>query len=322
MFYRGKKVLVTGGTGFIGSHFIKGLLKQGARVRGVAHDRSCGTFSGGGDLEWVRADLNCFADCLRAAEGIDCVIHCAGGAGAAAIVKKTDILAGIGLNLNLTVQMLRAALENQVERFLLFGSSTGYPAYEHPVKEEEMFSGPVHPSYMGYGMMRRYLESLAEFCCQSSSLKIAVIRPTAVYGPGDNFNPRTCHVIPALIGKIAGAGDSLEVWGSGEEIRDFLYIDDLVEGSLLTLEKYAVCKPINIGYGNGVAIREIVGLLLWLAGKDGIKVVYDAAKPTNIPVRLVDTEKAKSILGFRPAVALEEGLGRTLAWYLGHKDNV
>ncbi|GBF33427.1 GDP-fucose synthetase [Desulfocucumis palustris] len=320
MFFLGKKVLVTGGTGFIGSHFIDRLLKKGAVVRGGAHRRSCGLFTDG--VEWVKADLSCYEDCLRAAEGIDYVIHCAGGVGAASVVKKTDILAGIGLNLILTVQMLRAAIEKEVKRFLLFSSSTGYPAYGHPVKEEEMWAGPVHPGYMGYGTMRRYLESLAEFCCQSSAMKIAIIRPTAVYGPGDNFNPLTCHVIPALIGKIMENKDSMEVWGSGEEIRDFLYIDDLVNGCLLALEKYARCQPVNIGYGSGYSIKEVVRLLLEIAGRSGVKVEYNALKPTNIPVRLVDIAKAEKILGFKPGISLEEGLERTLEWYLANKDRI
>jgi len=202
-----------------------------------------------------------------------------------------------------------------VERFLLFSSSTGYPVTDHPVREEEMWSGPTHPSYFGYGWMRRYLERIGEFVASKSNLKIALVRPTAVYGRWDNFDPAASHVIPALIKRAVEKEDPYVVWGTGNEVRDFLHITDLVRGCLLMLEKYATCEPLNIGYGKVVTIREIIDIILKAAGHEAATVKFDAAKPTTIPFRMVDTSKAKRILGFEPTVSLEEGLKDTVEWY-------
>ena len=220
-------------------------------------------------------------------------------------------------NLVLTVQTLQAAWDAGIQRFLVFGSSTGYPATQHPVKEEEMWSGPTHPSYFGYGWMRRYLERISEFVASKTKMGIALVRPTAIYGRYDNFDPVTGHVIPALIRRAAAKENPFEVWGTGNEVRDFLHISDLVRGCLLALEKHAVCDPVNIGYGKTTTIKDVVRGILKAAAHDRAQVVFNSSKPTAIPVRMVDTSKAKRILGFEPSVSLEEGLADTVRWYQG-----
>lgn len=317
MFYQGKVVLVTGGTGFVGTHFVQELLKRGAKVRVSIHKRPL--IIKDPSIETVHADLTKQEDCLAAVKGVDCVVHAAGAVAAAAVTAGNP-MAAITANLILTAQMLQAAWSGNVDRFLLFSSSTGYPATDYPVKEEEMWSGPTHSSYFGYGWMRRYLERLGEFVASKSNMKIALIRPTAVYGRWDNFDPATSHVIPALIRRAIEKQDPYEVWGSGTEIRDFLHITDLVNGCLLMLEKYATCDPVNIGYGKAVTIREIVRIILEAAGHETATVVFNTSKPTAIPLRMVDTSKAKKILGFEPAISLEEGLKDTAEWYAERKD--
>jgi GDP-L-fucose synthase len=224
-------------------------------------------------------------------------------------------MAAIAANLILTVQMLQAAWDEQVERFLVFSSSTGYPESGVPLKEEEMWTGPTHPVYFGYGWMRRYLERLSEFIAKKSELKIALARPTAVYGRRDNFDPITSHVIPALIRRAVEREDPYLVGGDGNEVRDFLHITDLVRGCLLLLEKYPVCDPVNIGYGSAVTIRDIVSIILHAAEFPQVEVIYDNAKPSTIPFRMIDIEKAEKILGFTPQVTLDEGITDTVLWY-------
>lgn len=163
--------------------------------------------------------------------------------------------------------------------------------------------------------MRRYLEKLAEFVASRSDVKIAQVRPPAVYGRWDNFDPAASHVVPALIRKAVEKHDPYEVWGSGEEVRDFLHVSDVVRGSLLALEKYATCDPVNLGYGKAVTIKEVVDIILKAAGHDKAKVEFDNSKPTTIPFRMVDTSKAKKMLGFEPEVSLEKGLSDTVEWY-------
>jgi len=265
-------------------------------------------------IELLPADLTRVEDCRRACKDVEIVIHAA-GAVAAAGVTAANPMAAMTSNLVLTVQTLQAAWDAGIQRFLVFGSSTGYPATQHPVKEEEMWSGPTHPSYFGYGWMRRYLERISEFVASKTKMGIALVRPTAVYGRYDNFDPVTSHVIPALIRRAVAKENPFEVWGTGDEVRDFLHISDLVRGCLLALEKHAVCDPVNIGYGKTITIRDVVKAILKAASHDRAEVIFNSSKPTAIPVRMVDTSKAKRILGFEPSVSLEQGLLDTVRWY-------
>jgi len=313
MFYKDKTVLVTGGAGFVGTHFVRALLAEGAKVRATVHHRPM--IETDPQVELIQADLTNPDDCLRACQDVDFVFHAAGAVSAAGVTVSNPMSA-IATNLILTVRVLEAAWSRGVARTLIFSSgTTAYPAYDHPVREEEMWSGPTHPVYFGYGWMRRYLERLSEFVASKSSMGIALCRPTAVYGRHDDFDPRTSHVIPALIRRAMAGENPYVVWGTGEEIRDFLHVTDLVRGCLLLLEKHATCDPVNIGYGRTIAVKDVVRHILAAAGRADAKVAFDASKPSTIPVRMVDTSKAKELLGFTPRVPLEEGLADTVAWY-------
>jgi len=315
MFFASRLSLVTGGAGFIGTHLAKALLDQGGRVRLALHHRA--PIVSDPRLETVHADLTRQEDCLKAMQGVDLVFHAAGavsGVGAGA----DQAMAGITTNLSLTAQVLQAAWAAGVERILIFSSSTVYPAREHPVREDEAEGAP-HPSYLGYGRMRRYFEHLAEFVASRSSVKVALVRPTAVYGPHDNFDPATSHVVAALVRRAVAKLDPFEVWGTGDEVRDFLHVEDFARGCLLAMEKHAACDPINIGYGSPVTIRRIVDIILEAAGHTKADVRFDASKPTAIPVRLVDTSKAKRLLGFEPRISIESGLRDLVRWYAAER---
>ncbi len=313
-FYRGKKVLVTGGTGFVGLHFAQELLRLGAQVRVPLHEREL--ILKDNRIETIPADLTRLEDCRRVAKGVQYVFHAAGAVSAAGVTASNP-MAAITSNLILTSQMLQAAWMEGVERFQVFGSSTGYPAADHAIKEEEMWAGPTYPAYFGYGWMRRYLERISEFVASKSPMKIALVRPTAVYGRWDNFDPMTSHVIPALIRRAVEKQDPYVVWGNGREVRDFLHITDLVSGCLLMLENHAECDPVNLGYGRVVTVKEIVKIILQAAGHESAEVVFDTTKPSTIPFRMVDTAKAKALFGFEAKVSLEDGLADTVAWYNG-----
>jgi GDP-L-fucose synthase len=292
---------------------VQELLKHNARVRVPLHNRPLVIKDE--RIETIQADLTRQEDCLAAVNGVDYVFHAAGAVAAAAVTADNP-MAAITANLTLTAQMLQAAWSGNVDRFLLFSSSTAYPAADYAIREEEMWNGPTHPSYFGYGWMRRYLERMGEFIASKSSVKIALVRPTAVYGRWDDFNPITGHVIPALIRRAVEKENPYVVWGSGEEVRDFLHITDLARGCLLMLENHATCDPVNLGYGKAVTIKEIVQIILKAADYENAKVEFDASKPTTIPFRMVDTSKAKKLLGFEPEISLEEGLTDTVKWYM------
>lgn len=316
-FYQGKQVVVTGGTGFVGGHFVRALIAHGARVRVPIHIRPiCFNHQ---SIEVITADLTRPEECRRALQNASYVIHCAGAVSAAGVTTGTNPMSAITTNLILTAQVIEAAWAVGVKRLLVFSSSTGYPVTNHPVREEEMWSGPPHPTYLGYGWMRRYIERMSEFTASRSPVKIALARPTAVYGEHDDFNPETSHVIPALIRRAVEKQDPYIVWGTGQETRDFLHINDFVRGCLLLLEKHADCDPVNIGYGKHVTISEIVAIILRAAGHTPSHLLFDSSKPVTIPHRMVDVSKSSRLLGFQPNISIEDGLTRTVKWYL---DNI
>jgi GDP-L-fucose synthase len=317
MFYKDKKVLVTGGTGFVGTNFVEELVKQGAYVRVPVHRRPLMVKHE--RVEAVPADITQLDDCLKVCKGMQYVVH-AGGAVSAAGVTVSNPMAVITTNLIVTVQMLQAAWMSDIERFLLLSSATVYPPADHPIKEEEIWSGPTHPSYFAYGWMRRYLERMSEFVVQKSKMKIALVRPTAAYGRWDNFDPVTSHVVPALIRKAVQKLDPFEVWGTGDEVRDFVHVTDVARGGLLCLEKYATGDAVNIGYGKSFTVKDVVRIVLQAAGHDKARIQFDASKPTTIPFRMVDITKAREKLGFEPQMTLEQGLTDTLNWYKQNRD--
>ena len=317
-FYRKKICLVTGGTGFVGSHIVDRLLEAGAQVRAPIHSRSLHTSDGA--IELINADLTQPDHCLKCCEDVDYVFHAAGSVGAAG-VSENHALNSIALNLTLTANILQAASAAGVKRILLFSSSTAYPPAQHPVKEEEFWSGEPFAPYHGYAWMRRYVEKLAEYVHSSSNLNVAIVRPGAVYGPRDNFDLATCHVVPALIRKIVEGLNPLQVWGDGNDIRDLLHIDDLARGCLLAIEKKADCDPVNIAYGSGVSVRELVDIIVEEAGNPKIGVEFDSDKPSALPIRLIDIDKAGKELGFKPRISIQEGIRNSINWYKANSSN-
>lgn len=313
MFYKDKKILVTGGTGFVGSHLVDELLRAGAYVRIPLHKRR--PHLQHERLELVPGDLGVLDDCRRLARGIQYVFH-AGGTVSSAGASAASAMSAITLNIVVTAQIVQAAWEEGVERLLAFSSSTAYPEANHPLAEDEMWSGPTYPGYFGYGWMRRYLERLYEFAASKSKMKVAIVRPTAVYGPRDG----SAHVIPALVRRALEKQNPFVVWGTGSEVRDFLHISDLVRGCLLLLQKHAECDPVNIGYGSAVTIRQTVESVLRAAGHTRADVVFDATKPGTIPFRMIDISKAQRLLGFQPAISLDQGLAETVNWFQAHPE--
>ena len=313
MSFKGKKILVTGGTGFIGSHIANQLLELNAHIRIPVHSRELEYDHD--NIEAVRADLMKVDDCHKLSFGIDYIIHAAGTVGSSGVTGYR-IMEGISKNLIITVQLLQAAWKEKVKRIIVFGSSTGYPAYNHPVKEDEMWMKEPFHSYFGYGWMRRYFEKLGEFISKESESKVIVIRPSAVYGPGDNFREETSHVIPALIKRAIRKENPFVVWGTGKEVRDFLHVSDFSRGCINALNECSDFQTINIGSGRITTIQEVVETVIDVTGHDDASIVYDDTKPVAIPFRAINIEKAKHLIGFEPKIDLKAGIIDTFNWYL------
>ncbi len=312
-YFDGKTVLVTGGTGFVGTNFVKELSNFDVKIIVPIHKRELSFKSK--KIHTINADLTNIDDCLKVCQNVDYIFHAAGMVSAARMTVNNPMTA-ISTNLIVTLRILEAAMKQNVKKILLFSSgTTGYPKYNHAVTEEEMFNDDPAEIYYGYGWSRRYTELLGNFASKKSNLKVAICRPTGVYGSYDDFDPSTSHVIPALIKRAIDRENPYVVWGDGEEIRDFLHVRDLVKGCFLLLEKNANSDPVNIGSGKEYKIKDIVKTILNLTNNKDVNIEFDNTKPTTIPVRKVNVDKAKKLLGFEMKISLEDGLKETIDWY-------
>jgi GDP-L-fucose synthase len=309
--FKDKKVVVTGGTGFIGTHYIEELLTRGARVITSIHEVPFKMYDD--RITWLEdINLENLDDALKLIEGADYVIHSAGK-----ICHPSNVANDFQVSLNqikVITNVLEASYKSGVKGFVDVNSSTGYPDRRYPITEDEYWDDEPYISYYGYGWMRRYREKLMEHTSHLTDMKIGIARGTAIFGPHDNFNLKTCHVIPALIRRVLSGEDPLVVWGSPDVVRDFLYVKDVVNGALLVLENGESMRPYNLGYGSTITIGEIVDTILKATGKNP-KVEWDNSKPTTIPFRACSTERISKELGFKPEYTFEEGIEETVKWY-------
>lgn len=315
MFFKGKKVLITGAAGLVGSNLIRRLLKEGALIRGTLHRRPAAAEDP--QVEYITVDLTKGEDCRRAVEGVDYAFLCAAETHGAAFMAKTP-MGLVTPNVLMNTRMLEAAYQANIKKILWLSSTTGYPpSGERPVKEEEMFDGDPFEKYFFVGWMKRFTEVL----CRMYGEKLAkpmttiVLRPTNIYGPGDDFEFATSHVIPALIRKVIERWDPIEVWGTGDDIRDAIYVDDMVEAMVMAMERVNRYDVFNIGLGRAASVKEILAMLLAIDGYRNAKIKFDPSKPTMIPIRLVDVSKAERALGWKAKIDFMEGLEKTMRWY-------
>ena len=317
-YWAGKSVLVTGGTGFIGSHLIEALLTRDARLRTVGrHRQRLWAVLGerAGQVEFMEGDLMSSVFARRACAGVEAVFNLAAqvaGVGYNSVHPGTIFTNNVTIGLN----VLDAAVREGVERFLCVSSACVYRRHcTVPTPESEGFLDDPEPTNFGYGWAKRVLEIHARCYAEEFPIKIAVVRPYNAYGPRDDFDWETSHVIPALIRKAVEGHDPIVVWGDGTQTRSFLYVSDLVEGLLLTLERYPECDPVNIGTGEEVTVADLVRMIAELTGSRA-RIVFDAGRPAGQPRRKGDFSKAQEKLGFEPKVSLKEGLRRTIRWYI------
>jgi len=312
-FFENKRVLIAGGAGFIGTNLVKELLRLGAKVR-VADCKKKLQISDS-DIDYLRCNLTVKADCQRAVQNIDYVFMVAANTSGAAVMEKTPLI-HVTPNIIMNSLMLEAAYEAGVKKFLFPSSNTVYPISGKPVKENEMEYGNLFPKYYFVAWMKQFSEVLCEMYTKiKSPMKVVVVRPANSYGPYDDFAWETSHVIPALIRKVVERHNPIEVWGDGSDIKDFIFIGDLVQGMLLAMEKIDSFNPINIASGQSVTIKEILNTILEVDDYKDAKIVFNNQKPTMIPKRLIDTSMAKNLLGFEAKTSFLEGLKETITWY-------
>lgn len=312
-YFKAKKVVVTGGAGFLATHFINKLHELGAEITTNTHNRPLQVSEDiQKDIKIIEnLDLNKLEDALILTKGADLVIHTAGHVLHPSSVR-TDIQGSLG-NITLLGNVLDACAKNEVDSFFDLNSSTGYPDRRYPVKEDEFWVEEPYEAYFGYGWMRRYREKLMEHTAKFSNLKVFLGRGSAIFGPNDNFDVKTCHVIPAIINRMLGGENPFTAWGSPDVVRDFLYVKDVINGALMIIEHGTPMEPYNVGYGAPITVGDIVNTIQKVSGLTP-EIIWDNSKPTTIPFRMVDTQKINN-LGFRPTYSFEDGIKETIEWY-------
>ena len=316
-FFDAKKVMVTGGTGLIGTNMINQLLHSGAKITAIIHKTK--PYINNKKINYIKADLTKYDECLKITKNQDYIIHCAAASFGIEIMSK-DPKRLVTSNILMNTNLLDAAHTNKVERFLFISSSTIYPPSNMEIPEEYDKNKEPFPLYLGVGGTKRMGEYLCDFYRKTYGMKICILRPVNTYGPFDKFGEGS-HVLPALI-KRAEKENPLNVWGDGETVRDFIYIDDFIDQALLALEKKADCDPLNIGTGIAQPLRQIIPLIMKAWNKKEYEIKYDNSKPNANPYVILSIGKSRNSLGITPGITLEEGTKRTVEWYKKNKGKI
>jgi len=301
-----KRILVTGGAGFLGRQVIDQLCQNGADREKitVARSRDC--------------DLRVWENCQRAVDQQDIIIHLAAHVG------------GIGLNrekpgelfydnLIMGTQLIHAAYQQGIEKFVCVGTICAYPKFTPvPFKEDDLWNGYPEETNAPYGVAKKALLVQLQSYRQQYGFNGIYLLPVNLYGPEDNFNPNSSHVIPALIRKVqeaqAKGEKQLPVWGDGSPTREFLYSTDAARGIVMGTQFYNDAEPVNLGTGYEISIKDLITLICELMEYDG-ELVWETDKPNGQPRRCLDTERAKQAFGFTAQVKFREGLKNTIDWW-------
>jgi GDP-L-fucose synthase len=304
-FWPGKRVVVTGGAGFLGAFVVDALRARGVEPV-VPRSRE--------------HDLRKEADIARllAAARPDVIIHLAavvGGIGA----NRENPGSFFYDNLLMGVQLLEECRLQGVPKVLTVGTICSYPKLTPvPCREDDLWIGYPEETNAPYGLAKKMLLVQSQAYRQQYGCNFIHVLPVNLYGPGDNFDPASSHVIPALIKKVQDALDGgaghIEVWGTGGASREFLYVEDAARGICMAAESYDGAEPVNLGAGFEIQIRDLVKLICKVMGFRG-EIRWDADKPDGQPRRSLDTSRAERLFGFRAAVGFEDGLRRTIEWY-------
>ncbi len=302
-FWDDKKVLVTGGAGFLGSHIVDKLVND----RNMDPNRIIIPRS-------KQFDLRNPENCRKLVKDVDIVIHLAARVGGIGFNQKYPGSlfydnAMMGLN------MIESARIANVNKFVQVGTVCAYPKYAPiPFKEDEIWNGYPEETNAPYGIAKKSLLVMAQAYRQQYGMNIIYLLPVNLYGPRDNFDPESSHVIPALIRKFVEAEGEVTVWGTGKASREFLYVEDAAEGIILATERYNKSDPVNLGTGREVTVRDLASLIASLTGYTG-KINWDTSRPDGQPRRMLDVTRALGEFGFHATTSLEDGLKRTVDWY-------
>lgn len=312
-FYKKKNILIAGISGFVGYNLALKLSKLGANVTGVYHHRKPQNLIK--NIKLKKLDLTNKKSCLLACKKIDYIFMCAAKTSGAKIIEKRP-LDHLTPNLIMNTYMLEAAYLTKVKKLCFISSSTVYPEKNRLIKEEDV-NYKFFRKYFIVGWMKLFSEKICEMYTYKINrpLNTLIVRPSNLYGPYDKFDWSTAKVIPSLIRKFKEKKFPIEVWGNGDDLKDFLFIDDFIDALLKVFTIKKNIKPINISSGKSVTIKKILELLAKISSNKNVKIKFDPSKPTMIPKRKISNLKIKRLVKWRIKNSLEEGLKKTYFWY-------
>ena len=312
-FYKGKNILVAGASGFVGTHLTKKLSDLGANIVGSYLNRMPN--QGLPNVKFIRADYTNYQDCLMATKNIDFIFMAAANTSGAAVMEKTP-LAHLTPNVVMNSQILAAAYENNISKFCFISSNTVYPVTDFPVKEDDV-NYEFFSKYFVVGWMKLFSERMSQMYAShiNNPMRTLVVRPGNLYGPNDKFTWKESKVIAALIRKSIERHDPFLVWGDGNDLKDFLYIDDFILGLLKSFEINDDFEAINIASSIPVTIKDVLDVILKVDNYQSANVKYDASMPTMLPKRLINTDKIRKKCDWKPKTSLIEGIKLTINWY-------
>jgi len=301
-----KKILLTGGAGFVGSHVIKELIKKGALEKNIIIPRS------------KEYDLRDKTTAQKLTKNIDIVIHLAGNVGGIGYNREFPGTLFYD-NITMGVNLIEASRINKVKKFVCISTICAYPKFTPvPFKEENLWKGYPEETNAPYGIAKKVLLVMLQAYRQQYGFNGIYLLPVNMYGPGDNFDPKSSHVIAALIKKIHDAkkNDLKEIiaWGNGSATREFFYVEDAAKAIVLATDKYEKSDPVNIGAGFEISIKELANLIAKLMNYKG-KIIWDKSKPNGQPRRMLDTKRARKEFDFIAETKFEVGLKKTIDWY-------
>lgn len=310
---KNKKILVTGGDGFLGKEVVKTLLKRGVDKKNIIIP------------DYRIFDLRKQENCKKVVKGVDIVIHLAANVGGIGYNQKKPGSLFYD-NIIMGVNMMEQARRAGVNKFVAIGTVCAYPKFTPvPFKEDDLWNGYPEETNAPYGLAKKMLLVQSQAYRKQYGFNSIFLLPVNLYGPGDNFDPKNSHVIPALIKKFHDAKknkkNKVVIWGTGKPTREFLYVVDAAEAIVLATEKYSKSKPVNIGSSFEISITKLSELISKIVGFKG-KIVFDKSKPDGQPRRKLNTSRAMKEFGFKSSTSFQDGLEQTIKWHekeLGRK---